>query len=316
MKAKPTLYELLGVPQAAAVPEIQAAYRREMGALEQARAGMQAQDFNDRAQLLRLAYSTLTDPASRTGYDNKLAATTAATPAAAATRALSLRPEGEGQPTPSAEVRADALALRADALSLRADAMLLRAGVDPAGAGSTGGALAAGVLKASKTVVRAFGILVVIAIGTFAVARCSMGGSDRQAAMQQKAAEKAALQEYYQAYGVRPANLAEMELMEVARRRKESESRQAEQNQRQAEQQRRQQEEEERRFREEAHRRGQEVAAELRRAEEQQRYEQLREEQIKLQEEKTRLQREQIQRERERLRGEQQRQQWQDTLRR
>lgn len=310
MKAKPTLYELLGVPQAAVVPEIQAAYRREMNALEGRRAGMPPQEFSDRVQLLRLAYSTLTDPVSRTGYDNKLAASAAATPTAAATRALSLRAEPERPPVdPGAEARADALALRADALSLRADAMLLRAGLPAGGADAGGRALPAGVLGSAKRVVRALGLLLILGFVTFSLARCSLAGSQqRQAALQAEAAEKTALQEYYQTHGVRPANRAEMELMEAERRRKENEQRQAEQN-------RRKQEQEERRFQEESHRRGQEVSAELQRSEQQQRYQQLQDEQIKLREEQTRLAREQVQRERERLRQDQQRKQWQDTLR-
>ena len=74
MRSTRTLYEVLGVAPGAGVAELQAAYRREFGALEAARGNMNPDSFNEQMQLLRLALSTLADPASRLGYDTKLAA--------------------------------------------------------------------------------------------------------------------------------------------------------------------------------------------------------------------------------------------------
>lgn len=329
MKARPTLYELLGLAQTASTPEIDAAFRRESNALEAQRAAMDPREFNDRVQLLRVARSTLADPVSRTGYDAKLEAMARSAPPAAAARAqsqaLALRDEPAGDPTATAaaaELRADALSLRADALSLRADALMARAGMDmpmerPAAGGALvlGKTLAEGALTGASRLTRALGLLVVIGIVTFLLARCAFSGSDNTAA-QMKAMEKVRLQEYYQTHGVRPANLAELELLEAERRRAENEERLAEQDRRRQEQAQQQQERQEQRFEEEARQRGQEVSAELRRAEEQQRYEQLREEQIKLQEEQTRLARERVQAEREQMRQEAQQQQWRKTLQR
>ena len=51
----------------------------------------------------------------------------------------------------------------------------------------------------------------------------------RRNAVESKATEKVALQEYFQTYGVRPANIAEMELLEAERRRS-NESRNEQQN--------------------------------------------------------------------------------------
>lgn len=296
MKGKPTLYELLRVPPSAAAPEVQAAYRLEMGALEARRATMNPQDFSDRVQILRVAYSTLIDPVSRAGYDAELAA-------AAAKRTLAA---GAEAPATSIEVRADALGLRADALSLRADAMLARAGLEATLARQQP-SLAGGLLSGAKYVVRAIGLLVVIGALTFGVTRCGLNSSTQQrSVLEARAAEQAALQEYFQAHGVRPANMAELELMEATRRRAENETRQADQE-------RRRREDEQRRFEEESRRRSDEVGRELRQAEDEARrqaeLEREREQELKFRDEQLKLEAELAPNEAERRRLELQRQQ-------
>ncbi|HWI15170.1 MAG TPA: DnaJ domain-containing protein, partial [Burkholderiales bacterium] len=151
MRSTLSLYEVLGVGQDAGLAELQAAYRRQFGALEAARAEMNPQAFDERMQLLRLALSTLADPASRLSYDTKLAARRAAL-----TEPMPLAPVARERAV-AETVRAFALALRADALSLTADAMLLRAGVDApaAGAGEVARTVATGTLRALKYFVRA-----------------------------------------------------------------------------------------------------------------------------------------------------------------
>jgi hypothetical protein len=277
MKARPTLYELLGVPQGAALAEIQAAYRLEVNALEAQRAAMPAPAFTDRMQMLRMAYSTLTDAASRTGYDAKLqeAAARAAPPAApaygTATPALALALGTDPHPgaaAASADARADALAMRADALALRADAMLLRAGIEPGlqRGGGGGAGLAAGALTGVKLMARSIGLLVIVGFVVFGIARCSSTGSaQKRMAIEAKAAEQTALQEYFQTHGVRPANMAEMQLLEAERRRKDNE-------QRQAEQRKRFQAQEQTRFEEDARRRAEQVSSELNRQDQEARY--------------------------------------------
>jgi curved DNA-binding protein CbpA len=276
MKERPSLYDLLGVARTVPVAEIQAGYRREVGVLESRRSTVSAEVFNDHMQLLRMAYSTLSDVASRTGYDIKLEATAAARaaprPAAAAATpslALGLAPQLAGTGA-SADVRADALSMRADALALRADAMLLRAGVPlPGERPGSGSSLTAGLTEGVKRIVRAIGLLVVLGFVAYGVTRCAVGGSaQKRVAMQEreaKAAEQITLQEYYQTHGVRPASIAEMQLLDSARRSKEN-------AQRQGEQTRRQQEQEEKRFEADARRRGDQVAAENQRAEQEARY--------------------------------------------
>lgn len=237
--SKQTLYELLGVPAMATMSELRDAYRREMSAVEALRTQLTPEAFRERQQLLRVANDTLSDPVMRASYDAKLEAAARADRAAWSSNALVAR---EG-------ARADALGLRADALSLRADAMLARSDAF----GNHGPSVASTVLSVSQFVVRAIGLLFLVGVFAFGVTRCMVGTSvDQRAAIEARAAEQVALQEYFQTHGVRPANMAELELMEAERRRKENEARQADQERRRQEDQYRRWEEESRRIGERA----------------------------------------------------------------
>lgn len=301
MSATQTLYEVLGAPQEASLAELQSAYRREVGVLEAARGSMSPQAFTDKLQLLRVAFSTLSDPATRLGYDAKLAASRP--PAARPAAPLALVPQAAEQRSP-ADVRADALSLRADALSLRADAMLLRSRLDaPAGAGGIAQTVASGTVAALKYFTRAIGLLVLVVVIAFALTRCMLGdSSERRARLEAKAAEQTALQEYYQTHGIRPANMAELELLEAERRRRENRGRTAEQDREKAER-------DARLFEEESRRRADQVSARLRSDEERARHEAAVERQRQEYEARAKQ-------EAERRRIEQERNQWQEILRR
>jgi len=248
MQSKSTLYELLGVSPLASAADVQAAYRRELDALEAQRGEMTPQAIVERAQVLRVAFSTLGNAALRAAYDAELQSAERAARAAAGMMPSMVSRE---------QVRAEALGLRADALSLRADAMLARAELE-----GTTSRRAAGLLAGASTVLRALGLLVVIGIAAFGFTRCTVAGSAQQRAVAEvRAAEQVALQDYYQTYGVRPANMAELELMEAERRRRENDARQAEQE-------RRQQTEQQRRWEEESRRIGERVSQDLQRADE------------------------------------------------
>ena len=268
MQSKSTLYELLRVAPWASAADVQAAYRREMEALEAQRANLTPQEFAERAQVLRVAFSTLGNAALRADYDAKLRSAEREARAAAITPA----------PDPREQVRAEALGLRADALSLRADAMLARAELQ-----GTMGRSAAGLLAGASTVVRAIGLLVVIGIAAFGFTRCTLAGSAEQRAVAEKrAAEQVALQDYFQTYGVRPANMAELELMEAERRRRENETRQAEQEQRRKA-------DEQRRWEEESRRIGARVSQDMPRADEEARRHAARVRELKFEEEQLKL---------------------------
>ncbi len=254
-RGKPRLYEVLGVSAAASAPQIRAAYRQQVSELEAQRSSLSTSDFEERMQLLRIAYDTVIDPVSRAGHDEKLRADASA-PAAGA---LTVAPDGDPRAA-SLGVRAEAMAMRADAMSMRADALSLHGGLESAERRAGSGAFA-DLLLVSKRVVRAIGLLGVIGLFAFALTRCAtVGSSQNRLQLEQKVSEQTALQEYYQTHGVRPASIAEMELLEAERRRKESEGRQADTAQREREQAAR-------RFEEESRRIGREVAANLQRSE-------------------------------------------------
>ena len=303
MRTKATLYEMLGVQDSAGLAELQSAYRRELSLLESMRGSMSPQEFSDKAQLLRVAMNTLVDPVSRLGYDAKLAASrrTAADPVA--TRSLATRAADAA----AVGTRADALSLRADALALRADAMLVRAGLDApqAHGGSTALIVASAAMTALKRFVRALGLLVLVGIAAYGIARLAMGDPSRRAAVESKAREQTAIQEYYQTHGVRPANMAELELLEAERRRRENQARQADQN-------REKQERDARRFEEESRQRGREVSEQLRMADEQAR----RDAERALWQEQMKQQERRLREEAEQRRIEREKQQWRETLRR
>ena len=224
---KLTLYKILGLARTASDTDIHDAFERAMAALEEKREKLTPHEFKEHLQLLKLAHDTLADPMQRLRYDAELDAKDRARAAAA------------GSPLARREqVRADALGLRADALSLRADAMLARADLDAFGAREP--SVAASALNATKLVMRAIGLLVLIGTLAFGITRCSTADSmNKRAEIEARAAEQIRIEEYARTYGVRPANITELELLETERRRKENETRQAEQERRVREEQER-----------------------------------------------------------------------------
>jgi hypothetical protein len=158
-------------------------------------------------------------------------------------------------------------------------------------------------LLVSKRVVRAIGLLVVIGLIAFMLTRCAtVGPAQNRLQLEQKISEQTVLQEYYQTHGVRPASIAEMELLEAERRRKESEGRQADKAQREREQAARRWEEESRRI-------GRQVSADLQRSEEVARARAERERELKFRAEQLKLESELARNEPDRRRLELQRKQ-------
>ena len=264
MKDNRTLYELLGVRPQATATEVRTAYRLALDALEAQRGVLAKQDFDDQVQLLRVAFTTLNDPISRAGYDADLDAAAKAAAAVPYGGALATTPSVSG-------ARADALGLRADALALRADALMVRADIAPSSLQGDG--LFSDWSPALRRLVSSAVLLLVVLGGVLGVSRCTTKSARDQIelreAQERRAAEQAVLQDYYQTYGVRPANRAEMELMEAERRRKENAERQAATENRRVE-------EEQRRWEEESRRRGEEATRNVQAAMEASREEQQR----------------------------------------
>ncbi|MBH9552473.1 J domain-containing protein [Inhella gelatinilytica] len=248
MQNKPTLYELLGVAQQATMAEVRAAFRQAVEALEAQRAQLSSQEFNERFQLLRTAQSTLTDPVSRAGYDADLA------PASQGSALIS-GPSEPTSPAPgAAAARADALGLQADALSLRAEALLARAQLE-SGAARRPPLGWSDRAPWAQRALRFFAVLGLMALLGFGLSRCSLMNAREQMAQREALENQAALQDYYQAHGVRPANMDELRLLEAERLRKENAERQVAAEQRRTEEAQRQWEVEAQRAGEEATRR-------------------------------------------------------------
>ena len=253
MSRKQTLYEVLAVSPTATAQEIQDAYQQRWNALQLEKDALSSEDFNFRQQLLTLARSTLSNPDERSYYDVKLANTSTPDETDWKTNALIVSTSHDGLAR-----RADTLALHADALALRAEAMAIRAG-PPGGALPPSG----GEKSPIKRTVTIVGTVVATLMVLQMIAMFFSARSQQAAKL---AEEKIIIQEYYQAYGVRPASVAEVRRLEAENRRKASEESAAERAVQKEEYEKRQAEEEYRRSREDVKRLADQVTYDLNRS--------------------------------------------------
>ena len=70
---KPTLYEILGVPPTASLPQIRDAYQALQDQIATGKSGLDPEAAAIKQNWIALAWSTLSDPVSRGTYDRKLA---------------------------------------------------------------------------------------------------------------------------------------------------------------------------------------------------------------------------------------------------
>ena len=308
---KKSLYEILAIAPNASGAEIQAGYDTVFAKLHSLKERLGAEEFDFKAKVLNLALETLSNPSARHAYDAKLAVSAGlrTPPVMAAAPNLSLIPVQSDAETLS--LKAEAMALRADAMTLRADAMAMRSGASPfresrAFSDERSGSAITSVVPVVRKVLIVLGTLFAIAIVVQVIA---LKSANRQsmvdAAVAEKAREKVELQEYFQQYGVRPANKAELELLKAENRRKEETARKLADERERIE-------EDSRRFEENARRRGDQVSSALQMAEltakEQARREDERKEWQKKEEQRVN---EQI----ERNRIERQKAEWRDVMR-
>lgn len=220
MGPKKTLYEMLNVSQDATFAQIQAGHMAVSQELESGLSGLTAQDAAMQLKMVNMALQVLRDTMTRAAYDAKLSQPTglAVTPLAVGTEALSVKVD-------SVSLKADAAALMAQAAMLNANALSMHYAAMP----QSGGLQASsGFFKTFRFGFTVLGAIVAISMVTMVLSlgRCSGG---RIAAQEDAMAqEKLMLQEYYQQYGVRPANKAEMDLLQAQNRKDEAARRSAE----------------------------------------------------------------------------------------
>lgn len=258
---KKTLYELLQLPGSASTDDIHLAHALQLARLQAMRTPHNAADVDFQIQTLNVAHTTLSSPSSRLTYDTRLAQEQRAA-LQASSSAVQLPGHGLANQASSPAWTQD--------LPPEAAAILQRANRASAGlpAERAEGPAWLGLMSTAKAsagrVLAALGALVVLSTAAnWYLRRPLAEAADGRMPVVRvdPAEERIQLQEYYQQHGVRPANLADMQLMEQERRAREQAERDAARQQEKAEFERR-------RFEEETRRRAEEVSANLRRAEE------------------------------------------------
>ena len=251
---KKTLYEWLQLTSSASAEAIQTAHARLLAETQAQRHAHNAADTDLQIQTLNVAFTTLSSPSSRLAYDDKLAQENrdrlaAAAHAHPAHRAPSVReaPQAEGHP------------FEAATLSRRANRNL------GGPADDAPGPVWLGLLSAAKSsVTKSLAVIGLLALfGTvlqMVYFRSQMANAPISEA-RTSAEEKAVLQEYFQTHGVRPASRADMDVLELERRRKD-------QAERELANKTRLKDLEQKRFEEESRRLADEASANLRRSEE------------------------------------------------
>jgi curved DNA-binding protein CbpA len=314
MSRKKTLYEILSVAPTADGAAIAAAYQSRREALEALRGTPEGASVNTDLTVLKLAWSTLSDPGQRAAYDAKLLLESQGDPLARpGGKELVLVPK-EDRPLPAdaQALKAEVLALRADALALRADAIAARSGIAVTGHSPFGAPPSATERLTSSASTLARRIL--IGLGTFMVISIIIqlvffSSARRSDDMMRRASDKAVLQEINQTHGIQAATRAEAERMEAELRREENERRRLEQEKQKAEEDRKRSAEEEKQWVRDATER-------VRQSEEAARWAAQQEAQ-RLEAELARRQEAERQRaEAERWRIEREKQQWENVLRR
>ena len=276
--AKKSLYEILEILPTASYDEIRAAHQRQAALLDVRQASLARDDYSLQSTVLRVAFDTLSAPSSRDAYDAQLAvnASAAASVASAVPMASTARNSlamSNALAVPAdaatAALRADAMLLRAESLALRADAMGLKADLaigyplsarEPSGVGAAAGRTGS-VLRTTLFTLGAIAAMAIVIklLMLWMVASEPAEGS----AAQRMQAEKVYLQEYFQTYGVRPANRAEAEKLDAERKLKNDSQRSVEK----VDEEKRKVVNAEKQFEEDARKRAAEVSADLERTE-------------------------------------------------
>lgn len=276
MSSRKTLYQILALPATASDAEIMTAYQDMLQKLEQHREILNFEDFESKKKLIQMAYETLSDPLLRRKHDEKLMSRKAKIDTESSeTSALTLM-------TPDALAsKADALSLRAEAMALRADAFSIKCGILPyrnaQEAQLDTSQPSRSMFTWTRLLVLVGAVIALSMAAQTAIFYSAVRTGEAVGKVANTSQERAALQDYYQTFGVRPASIEEMRLLEKERLVKEKEER----DMRDAERQRQREEDETRRFQEAARMEGARVSSDLARAEERLKYEEAQEQQKK-----------------------------------
>lgn len=220
MSRKKSLYEILQVAPDAPYADVRASYQRLLLALQAQVATLEPESYKLQQRLLQVAWSTLSNPQSRDAYDASQAVRQEPVAASPALALVPMQPPAE-----AVHLRADAMLLRAEAMALRADALGLRAdAATPSLASRTPFTPAAdssalsGLGPSLRRILAALGAATAL-LAAFKLVfwlwtphPLEVSGTARQ-----QAEDKVFLQDYYQTYGVRPANRAEAAALDAAR---------------------------------------------------------------------------------------------------
>lgn len=252
--SKKTLYELLQLTDSATTEDIHLAHTRLLARLQALRTPHNGAEIDFRIQTIKVAHSTLSSPSSRLAYDAGLAEERRTRPPAPSAPSA---PHGGGAGEP-----AWSHSLPPEAAAILQRANRARAGLPPEPRDEPAwmGLLSRARSSAGR-VLAALGALVMLSTAANWYLHRPLLQEHEAINRINTLSEKAELQEYYQQYGVRPANLADMQLLEKERRSREQAERETARQQEKAELARQ-------RFEEETRRRAEEVSANLRRAEE------------------------------------------------
>lgn len=302
---KKTLYEILDVRKNATYPEITAAHQQLLEKIQSQKERMSAEDLDFRQKVVQLAFQTLSTPISRDAYDAKLASQCEADVGVERPNPFAVQIPANATPADALSFKAEAISLRAEAMSLRAEALSLRAGGAPVDRYAVNTeSMGSMVMPMVKKVIMVLGTLVAVSmvIQVANVLLANKRASDP--ALEDKAKDKVALQEYYQTHGIRPGGKTEADLLDVKNRREENE-------QRLADREKQVQAEKTRRFEDDARRAGERASAEIARSEEQfQNRTRVEDEQLKFRKEQEKRRQEDI----ERMRIENEKAQWRAVL--
>jgi curved DNA-binding protein CbpA len=245
---KKTMYEVLEVSPNASLDDIKAAHRRLTQSLAAGTPPLNPEEMKLRRQVLNLAFDTLANQVNRDAYDAKLAGHS---PSAAATSKANatLVPQGLDARTILTLASLEGARGSAKDLIVPPAVKVMASTVDKS----------ASVLWKILRIVA--GVLVLIILVNVASAIMKGRQAKQPGGALSEAEEKVMLQEYYQQHGIRPANKAELDLLETERQRKLNEQRAAELEQKS-------QDDAYRRFVQDSRRTADQVSRDLRRDEE------------------------------------------------